>query len=170
MTSKTALLFFWLAAILHGVHTAPEAVADDDKVERIFVIRRNLSGTLDGPPVDVGVLAHSGLLLKTMQGKYYTLEYMDDSKVHLTETTPETVKEHTEKKWAHIKAAGRSEGKEKVLEWSRQLSGVKIDPKYTPGELKTMMEEVVGEYSVWKKEYCHAAQERLRRKLGLSVD
>lgn len=169
MTTKTTRMFLWLVAMAFGVLGATEPATEDDKVERIFVIRRNLEGPLNGPPVNVGVLSHSALLLKTAH-KYYTLEYMDDSKVHLTETTPEMIKEYPNEKWAHIKAAGRFDEEEKLLDWARQLSGAAVEPLHTPEELKSMMQELVGDYSVWRKEHCHTAQERLRRKLGLKVD
>jgi hypothetical protein len=149
----------------HDVSSSAPHVADDS-VERVYVIRRLLGGG-DGIPINRGAIAHSGLLLKTKNGKFYVLEYMDDSKVHLTATEQVTVKEFKEDKYAHVRLVGRTEGTEKQLNWTRQLDGSVLSQNLSPKELKEKMEGLVKEYSVWKQEHCHKAQEKLRESLGI---
>ena len=144
---------------------ASEFVADgDNKVVHVYVIRRKLAGQ---PIGSVREFAHSALLLKTEKGEFFTLEYMSDSKAHLTKGTPKIIKENKKKKYADIKMEGYVDGKTKVCEWERQLTGKKVDPKYTPEELRTKMQDLMKKYSIWKKEHCHTAQERLREFLGI---
>lgn len=143
--------------------------AEESKVEHVFVIRRNLSD-IKNIPKDKGVVSHSALLLKNQNGEFFVLEYMGDSKVYLTATKQKVIREYKDEKFAHVELNGRYDQSVTVINWTRQLEGSAVEPKYTPKELKDLMEREMKEYSVWKKEYCHTAQERVRTFLGIKVE
>jgi hypothetical protein len=146
-----------------------------EHVDRIFVIRRTLTGDA---AIKRGDLAHSALLLRTKDENWYVLEFMRDSNVYLTRTEQQVVQEHTKESWAEVKLKGRyfrslvgeDPPIEKQLVWTRQLKGESIEAKFTPQQLKEQMEAVVKKYSLLKGEHCHKAQEHLRKSLGLKVD
>lgn len=159
----------WLVALsLVYFGLSPALVkAEESKANHLYVIRR----PLDAQPVtSIRKYAHSALLVQTTNGKFYVLEYMADSKAHLTETEMTEVSKPEAKKIAIVKVKGMTDGGVKELEWERQLSGSKLEPKWSPVELRDKMQTLMKEYSIWKEEYCHSAQERLRRELGLKVD
>lgn len=157
-----------LLTVLVGVGIAGEqsdAPDGSDKVSHVFVIRRALD---DQPLGSVRQIAHSALLLRTCSGRHYTLEYMGDSRAHLTEAEPQEFKRHEGDRYADIKMKGQKNGGGTAeFEWERQLRGRAIEPKSTPEELRELMQSLMSEYSLWKKEHCHTAQERVRRRLEI---
>ena len=74
----------------------------DEKIERVFVIRR----PPDGPIIEtasIGELAHSALLLQTESNHYYILEYMSDAQSHLHFVkTMITAKTNVQKKFENV--------------------------------------------------------------------
>ena len=157
-----------LLALLFYIHSAPQQLAhsaegtEGQLVTRVYIIRRPLEGAPFG---SVGPLAHSGLLLQTKAGEHYVLEYMDDSRVHLTAGTPEEQQRNARRKVAIIKMNGVASGRVASFEWERQLRGLAIDPKWTPQQLHEKMQSLMAPYSLWRAENCHQAQERLREWL-----
>lgn len=160
---KLAILYTTFGSVMASL--GPVAVEEgSDSVVHVYVIRRQLLGQ---PIPSVRSLAHSALLLKTKGGKYYTLEFMDDSKAHLTSGVPLESSSDAARKVAIITMDGWGEGKSKSFEWERQLNGKALSGDHTPQQLLLMMQGEMKDYSVWKEEHCHSAQERLRKKLGL---
>jgi len=164
MHRKIALAALAIVLMVTAFEQYVVAAETADKVEHIYVIRRKLGGQ---PVGSIRSFAHSALLLKTGSGAYYTLEYMGDSKVYLTKGEPKVLRSDQEKKYAVITMAGVADGKSEEFEWERQLLGKPLDGKSSPEQLQKQMQSLMKEYSVWKKEHCHTAQERLRKKLGV---
>ncbi len=160
-----ALLGCLLVAAFVSCAVAMLAQADDkvDRVEHVYVIRRALAGQ---PINRVGNFGHSALLLKTESGNCYVLEYMGDSQAHLTKAEQKTISHDKKRQIARIKMAGWTKMMPAEFEWERQLAGQSIEPAYTPDELRELMQGLMRRYSVWNKEHCHTAQERLRLFLG----
>lgn len=151
-----------LLALLLYMNSAPREVhsAEDASglVTHVYVIRR----PLDGLPIgSAGPLAHSALLLQTVN-EHYVLEYMDDSRAHLTQGTPTEVSRDAGRKIANIKMNGVAGGRTVSFEWERQLRGTAVDPRWTPQQLQQQMQALMKPYSLWKAEHCHQAQQRLR--------
>jgi hypothetical protein len=163
---KSVTLSIVFFASLVGSSAAPARAkgADQDPVVHVYVMRRQLLGQ---PVPSVRSWAHSALLLKTKAGKFYTLEFMSDSKAHLTASTPKEISVDQKRKVALIKMEGWGDGKQESFEWERQLLGKELDAGQAPAELRDLMQAQMKEYSVWDKEHCHTAQERLRKQLKL---
>jgi len=129
---------------------------DNPQVERVYVIRRKL----DTLPFYFGWMAHSGLLLKTTNGRWFICEYgteNDKNKVSLYEV-PNTIKEPTCDTFQY---QGRK--------WNKQICGSSI--KASIQSVKETMENKVCKHSYWMLFWnCHMAQEGVREELGLKVD
>ena len=86
----------------------------DREIERVFVARRPLSpGTKNWQKYRHA--AHSALLLRTVGGKYYILEYMADSQVHLYEIVLKVTKTIQDPPHEKFELNG--------VEWTKQLYG-----------------------------------------------
>lgn len=146
-----------------GLSAQQSPAAADEPAVHLYVVRRALD--LTATP-RVRELAHSAVLLESKSGSLFLLEYLSDSKAHLSPVKPEI----TETKSDHllIKMAGRdSDGKMRPYSWTRQKQGVRLDQSKTIAQLQQLMQSSMSQYSVWDKEYCHTAQERLREQLGV---
>ena len=87
----------------------------DREIERVFVARRPLSPSTKNWQ-KYQHAAHSALLLRTVDGKYYILEYiMGDSQVHLDEIVLKVTKT--------IQDPPTEEFELKGVEWTKQLYG-----------------------------------------------
>jgi hypothetical protein len=111
-------------------------------------------------------LSHSALLLRTERGRYYTLEYMGDSQAHVTEGTPALLATPS-RQVAVVAMKGQIDGQPTEAKWECDLTGPRIQPKWSAGELQQKMQSLMRPYSVWRREHCHTAQERLRRELRI---
>lgn len=150
-----------------GQNTDREELAFDenDQAVHLFVVRR----ALDIPVVPrVRYAAHSALLLKTSNDRYYLLEYMADAKVHLNRVEVEVKQEKDDH--VVISMQGRADNGMKTFEWTRQLKGSKIEQQFTVGQLRDKMRELMPNGYAELKEDCHTAQERLRQAIGHKVD
>lgn len=129
---------------------------DNPQVERVYVIRRKL----DTLPFYFGWMAHSGLLLKTTNGRWFICEYGTENnknKVSLYEV-PNTIKEST---CDTFQFQGRK--------WNKQICGSSI--KASIQSVKETMEDKVSKHSYWMLFWnCHMAQEGVREEFGLKVD
>lgn len=130
---------------------------DDPEIDRIYVIRRKL----DTLPIYFGWSAHSGLLLKTKNGRWFICEYgceKDKNKVSLYEV--KDIKNNTDK---FTTIDGRK--------WDKQICGNSLDKKVSITSVKKIMENktIRNKYSIlfWN---CHMAQEMTREELGIKVD
>jgi hypothetical protein len=121
----------------------------EDAVAHVYVIRRQLLGQ---PLPSVRSLAHSALLLKTKGGEFYNLEFMGDSKAHLTKGAPRETSVDASRKVAIITMDGWGDGKSYKFEWERQLHGKALSGDHTPQQLLGMMQAEMEDYSVWKEE------------------
>ena len=152
---------------------APAPKIAEAKAVHIYVVRRPLGeADLKQSLLNRNVLAHSAVLLKTDDGRHALLEYMDDSKVYVTEVNPKIEKEVKDDSYAVLKMQGTiNGGKLQLFRWTRQLKGSKLDGSKTLSDLKKLMAEGMKEasYSI-PKHTCHRGQERLRKALGLKVD
>lgn len=84
------------------------------EIERVFVARRPLNpGTRNWQKYRT--LAHSALLLRTVDKQYHILEYMSDSKAHLYEIELEVIKTIQDPPHEVFKLDG--------IEWTKQLYG-----------------------------------------------
>lgn len=128
-----------------------EAKPTEDYVDSIYVARRNLSKL----PFKVGVLAHSGLLIKTNQNKYYVLEYgVEKNKTSCNEIS------FVFDDWFYM-------GSQK---WNKQQHGAQLNKKITVHELQQLMNKNVGKSTYNMLMFnCHMAQEQLRIDLELKV-
>lgn len=129
---------------------------DNPQVERVYVIRRKL----DTLPFYFGWMAHSGLLLKTTNGRWFICEYGTENyknKVSLYEV-PNTIKET----WCDT---FQYQG----IKWNKQIYGTSI--KASIQSVKETMENKVSKHSYWMLFWnCHMAQEGVREEYGLKVD
>jgi hypothetical protein len=129
---------------------------DNPQVERVYVIRRKL----DALPFYFGWMAHSGLLLKTTNGRWFICEYGTENyknKVSLYEV-PNAIKESSCDTFQY---QGRK--------WNKQICGSSI--KASIQSVKETMENKVSKHSYWMLFWnCHMAQEGVREELGLKVD
>jgi len=129
---------------------------DNPQVERVYVIRRKL----DTLPFYFGWIAHSGLLLKTRNGRWFICEYgteNDKNKVSLYEV-PNTIKETNCDTFQY---QGRK--------WNKQICGSPI--KASIQSVKETMEDKVSKRHYWMLFWnCHMAQEGVREEHGLKVD
>lgn len=130
---------------------------DDPMVERVYVIRRKL----DTLPVYIGWMAHSGLLLKTSNGRWFVCEYgteADKNNVSLYEVSSSIPKNPS----SSFEHAGRT--------WDKQICGSSLDVRASIRSVKETMATQVGKRTYgmifWN---CHMAQERTRKALGLKV-
>jgi hypothetical protein len=129
---------------------------DDPVVERIYVIRRKL----DDLPVFLGWMAHSGLLLKTKDGRWFICEY--GVEVNQNEVSLYEVKniDRTSNNFTHNKR-----------KWKKQICGSNIEKEISISSVKDTMKTFTGKHSYSKILWnCHMAQENTREKLGLKVD
>ena len=131
---------------------------DDPEVERVYVIRRKL----DDLPVYLGWFAHSGLLLKTTNGRWFICEYGTESnknKVSVYEVT-KTIKNSTIDKFTHDKR-----------KWNKQICGSSLPTRVSVNSIKETMEDKTCKH-VYRMLFwnCHMAQEATRESLGLHVD
>ena len=130
---------------------------DDPQVERVYVIRRKL----DDLPVYLGWFSHSGLLLKTTNGRWFICEYgteTNKNKVCLYETT-------------NIKDTTCSTFTDKKRKWNKQICGSELSKKISVNSIKETMEDKTCKHSYWMLFWnCHMAQEATRESLGLKVD
>ena len=163
--------FSMIAVLLTAVYADAKCSAveyrsydESDKVIHLFVVRRNLD--IPGKP-RVGVLAHSAVLLKTEKEEFYLLEYLGDSNAHLNRVTFTVNEDNDDHLIVKMNGYSTSTKKMQPYLWTRQKIGVKLDGSKSAAELKKLMQGQMKEYSVWKSEHCHAAQERLRKKLGV---
>jgi hypothetical protein len=131
---------------------------DDPEVSRIYVIRRKL----DSLPIYLGWFAHSGLLLKTKDGRYFVCEYgteKDQNVVSLYEikATPEL-------------SLGCKSFEHNGRKWHKQISGSDLPQKASISSIQKTMESKVTRHNYsmlfWN---CHMAQEATRKELGLKV-
>lgn len=84
------------------------------EIERVFVARRPLNpGTKNWHKYRY--LAHSALLLRTVDQKYHILEYMSDSEAHLYEIKLEVIKIIHDPPHEIFKLEG--------VEWTKQFYG-----------------------------------------------
>ena len=130
---------------------------DDPQVERVYVIRRKL----DDLPVYLGWFAHSGLLLKTTNGRWFICEYgteANKNKVCLYETT-------------NIKDSSCNTFTYKKRKWNKQICGSSVSKKVSVNSIKITMEDKMCKNEYWMLFWnCHIAQETTRESLGLKVD
>lgn len=146
-----------------------ESVRDGLVVNRIYVIRRELGKSRDSIPIYRNVVAHSGLLLRTVSDRYFVLEYQGDSVAYLTETPVILLRSFPEKRYVYIAAKGHDMESVKVFYWTRQLSGTELQTalSLTPHDLQHLMSAVMPRgYGLHRFDTCHTAQERLRRLLA----
>lgn len=136
-------------------------------VNTVKVARRDLGGVMPS----VRMLAHSALLLETTDGKKYICEYMDDSRVYLTQIKPTIIYKHTPE-WGtdRFEARGASGNFHfENYEWTVQHVGTHVNPSkmITPNMVKDTMKTVTG----WRKysllmHNCHDAKEGTRKAYG----
>jgi hypothetical protein len=126
-------------------------------VEKLYVIRRGLGGA----PVKSGCLAHSGLLLKTHDGNHHIVEYGTNH-----ENKNEVILKRVELGNTNV-----AEFRDETYKWSKQVTGVNLDRKLTPEDIKSVMEDVTKTNNYNLKNWnCHMAQEKTRTALGLQVN
>lgn len=127
-------------------------------VDKIYVIRRQL----DTLPIYAGWFAHSGLLIKTNNDKYYICEYGAENNqnvVSLYEIPKETI-------WQDIRIF--HDGRK----WNKQYYGSQLDAnkKISVASVKETMQDHTKKHLYSKILWnCHIAQETTREKLGLEV-
>ena len=130
---------------------------DNPEVKRVYVIRRKL----DDLPVYLGWFAHSGLLLKTTNGRWFICEYgteANKNQVCLYETT-------------NIKDTFCCTFTDKKRKWNKQICGSKLKVKASINSIKKTMEDKMCKHNYWMLFWnCHIAQETTRESLGLKVD
>lgn len=130
---------------------------DDPQVERVYVIRRKL----DDLPVYLGWFAHSGLLLKTTNGRWFICEYgteANKNQVCLYETI-------------NIKKSSCDTFIDKKRKWNKQICGSELKVKASINSIKKTMEDKMCKNDYWMLFWnCHIAQETTRESLGLKVD
>ena len=118
------------------------------------------SRKLDTFPFYFGWMAHSGLLLKTTNGRWFICEYGTENnknKVSLYEV-PNAIKESSCDTFQY---QGRK--------WNKQICGQSI--KASIQSVKETMENKVCKHSYWMLFWnCHMAQEGVREEFGLKVD
>lgn len=153
------------ALLLNVSNAADFARPTQEKVSRIYVMRRPLTGQ---PLNSIGSFAHSALLLQTDQGNSYALEYQRDGKAHLTLGEQKAIRENHQKGIAYIQMVGWTNGRVADFYWERQLIGAPVLGNWSPQELQQKMQDSMKGYSVLKMEHCHTAQRRLRSALGLA--
>lgn len=138
--------------------TQTHARNDDPFVDRFYVIRRKL----DTLPVFLGWMAHSGLLLKTRDGRWFVCEYG-------TEADKNRVSLHEVRLPANGSCSNKFEHEGRT--WDKQICGERPKSDVSIQFVKSTMENQVHRhtYSIlfWN---CHMAQEGTRRSLGLAVD
>lgn len=127
---------------------------DDPQVEKIYVIRRKL----DKLPFYFGWMAHSGLLLKAKNGRWFICEYgveNDQNAVSLYEIS--------------IADENCDEFFHKNKKWNKQICGSEI--KASIQSVRDTMKNKVSKHSYmmlfWN---CHMAQEATREEFGLKVN
>jgi hypothetical protein len=152
---------FWLLAAAGDARA--DSPAAGDKVVQIFVMRRPLDGPVLG---SVRRFRHSALLLRTDRGRYYTLEYTNDSRAHLTEGRPALFEVPAEGR-AIVAMAGYVGGRTEEARWECEAAGLVVPPEWSPADLQQKMQSLMKPYSIWRREHCHTAQERLRRELRI---
>lgn len=134
----------------------PYTKAPSSTVTNIYVIRRNLANIPAKGPI-----AHSGLLMRTDDNKYYILEYgveSDQNTVTIRSISADSITDKTFVDGDHV--------------WDKQTFGANIREKNVKAEeVKNLMEKCVAalpyDLKYWN---CHVAQENTRRKLGLTVE
>ena len=138
----------------HIVHIIPVKLDIPEYVETIYVARRNLSKL----KFNVGVLAHSGLLLKTNKGNLFVLEYgVEKNKVSCNLVDQQRV--------------GLSNFDFDGYQWSKQIIGTKLSKQVSVDDLQKLMETRTGKTTYNMLLFnCHMAQEQLRRDIDLRVD
>jgi hypothetical protein len=131
---------------------------NDPEVSRIYVIRRKL----DTIPIYLGWLAHSGLLLKTKDERYFVCEYG-------TEKDKNTVSLYEIKATSEL-SSGCSSFEHNGRKWQKQICGSDLPQKASISSIQKTMESKVTQHNYsmlfWN---CHMAQEATRKELGLKV-
>lgn len=131
---------------------------DDLEVTRVYVIRRKL----DTLPIYLGWCAHSGLLLKTTDGRYFVCEYgtesnKNDVSLYEIKASPEL-------------SSGCATFEDNNRKWHKQICGSELPKKASISSVKKTMEEKTLRYNYsmlfWN---CHMAQEETRKELGIKV-
>ena len=72
-----------------------------------------------------------------------------------------------DRKFAVVAMKGQIDGQATEAKWECDLTGPHIQPKWSADELQQKMQSLMRPYSVWRREHCHTAQERLRRELRI---
>jgi hypothetical protein len=127
---------------------------DDPLIDRIYVARRKL----DSLPIYFGWAAHSALLMKTKNEKWFVCEYgceNNKNKVSLYE-----VKNINRDYF--ITNNGRK--------YNKQIVGSSLEGNVSVGSVRELMENKMNKHSYWMLFWnCHIAQEITREELGLKV-
>lgn len=128
---------------------------DNPLVDRIYVARRKL----DTLPVYFGWAAHSALLMKTKDGRWFVCEYgceNDKNKVSLYEV-----------KNVEYEYFTTNDGRK----YNKQICGSNMEKKVSIDSVKELMENKMKKHSYWMLFWnCHMAQEMTREELGLKVN
>jgi hypothetical protein len=128
---------------------------DNPLVKRIYVARRKL----DTLPIYFGWAAHSALLIKTKDGRWFVCEYgceKDQNKVSLYEVKNVETEYFT------------TNDRRK---YNKQICGSDMEKKVSIDSVKKLMENKMNKHSYWMLFWnCHIAQEMTREELGLKVN
>jgi hypothetical protein len=105
-------------------------------------------------------MAHSGLLLKTKDGRYFICEYGVENDKNKTSIYEVNIKEsNCDKFYANGK------------KWNKQICGTNLEKQASIQSIKETMENASQKHSYsmlfWN---CHMMQETTREKLGLKVE
>lgn len=156
---------------------ADRPVLTSASATHVYVVRRPLGGPNAWEPlVNRWEFVHSGLLFKTEEGRFALLEYMGDSKVYLSEPSPEVIREFEDAGYATVRMAGQYDDEKgnagpAMFRWTRQLKGTRLNAPIRLSKLKKLMVDLtVNKKFNLTSHNCHLAQERLRKAIGLDVD
>lgn len=123
----------------------PPSPPPADTVVNVKVVRRSLAGV----PVAVGAIAHSALLLTTRNGQRHIVEYLADSKVHVTNVSDSNLSSV----------------------WAEQAVGQVPDRAFSVDDVRTIMDtHTKGEKYNVHTHNCHLSQQRTRKAMGLRVE
>lgn len=176
MAHNLLIPFFVLTHLIAFIAPAADllgAESDRDFIITIFVVRRPLGMQNEWMPLtNLNVVAHSAILLQSEQGEFKLLEYMEDSTVYLTKVKPQIIRQIKAESYSVIEMKGAfANGNARRFRWTRQLIGADLAEPVSAEQLKkTMVDLMSGSKYSPLDHNCHAAQEKLRRRLGFKVD
>lgn len=139
------------------------------RIEHLWVIRRDLHvPNADWAAPAIRKWAHSAVLVRTSDGMHWIIEYLNNGAGHGRADCYPVTFEVANGGDGFEGINVTTPGKEPIF-WTKQKNGVPVAGNTNPAQAATLMNEEMGAKYNALTANCHDAQEKLRKKLGLTV-